>query len=60
MPKREGHIPTDAELDALAEITAADVDDAVRTGKQRAPKMARAFDAVRDDTGASGPIPDQQ
>lgn len=60
MPKRDGHIPTDAELDQLAEISEADVDDAVRSGKQRAPKLARAFDATRDDTGAHGPIPDEQ
>lgn len=60
MPKRDGHIPTDSELDRLAEITDAEVDDAARSLRQRVPKSAPAIDATRDDKGATGPIPDAQ
>lgn len=61
MAKRDGHISTDSELDRLAEITDADVDDAARSLKQRVPKSAPAIDAERDDStgGVSGPIADQ-
>jgi hypothetical protein len=62
MPKRDGHIPGDAELDRLAEITDADIDDAARSLKQRVPKATRAVDAMRDDSagGVRGPIADNQ
>lgn len=60
MPIRDAKTPSAAELDRLAEITEADVNDAARSLKQRVPKASRAVDAVRDDSGASGPIPDEQ
>jgi len=60
MSKRPGHIPTDHEFDSLAEITDDDVDDAVTTMKKRVPASAPLLDATRDDTGAMGPIPDEQ
>lgn len=47
----------DEELDRLAEITEADVDDAVRSLKERVPESAPGTDAVRDDAG--GPPADQ-
>lgn len=60
MQNRDGHIPTDAELDALAHITGDDVDDATRMLKQRVPAARPAIDAERNDAGARGPIPDEQ
>ncbi len=60
MPKRDGHIPTDTELDALARVTDDDIEDGVRTFKQRVPAARPAIDAERNDAGARGPIPDEQ
>jgi hypothetical protein len=62
LPKRDGHIPSDDQLDQLAEITEADVDDAVKTIKQRVPASASFLDATRNDRagGAKGPIADEQ
>jgi hypothetical protein len=62
MPKRPGHIPTDRELDSLAEITDDDVDDAVETMKRGVPASAPLLDATQNDKagGASGPIADEQ
>lgn len=62
MPKHPGHIPTDRELDQLAEITDDDIDDAVRTMKQRVPSSAPLLDATRNDKagGAARPIADEQ
>jgi hypothetical protein len=42
---------TDAELDRFAEITPADVDDAVQSLKERVPESAPLVDAARNDTG---------
>jgi hypothetical protein len=60
MPKRPGHIPTDRELDQLAEITNDDIDDAVDTMKRRVPASAPLLDATHTNRGATGPIADEQ
>ncbi len=60
MPIRDARTPKGAELDRLADITEADVEDAARTLAQRVPDARPAIDAVEDTTPgrARGPIPD--
>jgi hypothetical protein len=62
MPIRDAKTPSATELDQLAEITEADLDDAARILKQRVPEAAPAVDATVDESPgrATGPIPDEQ
>lgn len=62
MPIRDSETPSAAELDQLAEVTAADIARAKRLAAERVPQASRALNAERDDTagGVTGPIPDSR
>jgi hypothetical protein len=47
----EWHPSTDAELDAAAEISEADIADAIQSARERVPELARFLDAALDTSG---------
>lgn len=61
MPIRDAKTPSGTELDQLATVTEADVEDAVTSLKRRVPEARRAVEATSDsanDGDVTGPIPD--